>query len=68
MWAEDNAALVAMVPSSVAERDLREPPNAPKGVRFAATMKMLDMVFPLIRGEKYDRVSARWWIYACSGS
>ena len=38
------ADLVAMVPSSVAESFFSEPPKAPKGVRFAATMNILDMV------------------------
>lgn len=44
MLADDRAALVEMAPSSVAESALREPPNAPNGVRFAATMKMDDML------------------------
>lgn len=33
-----------MDPSSVEERDLSEPPNAPKGVRLAATMKMFVII------------------------
>eukprot|EP00956_Cyclotella_meneghiniana_P000326 scaffold385_cov38-Cyclotella_meneghiniana.AAC.6 len=40
LLAEARADLVAMVPSSVAVRDLREPPKEPKGVRLAATMKI----------------------------
>ena len=36
-----NAHLVAIVPSSVDESFLSEPPKAPKGVRFAATIKIL---------------------------
>lgn len=38
------AAFDETTPSSVAERALREPPNAPNGVRFAATIKMPDMM------------------------
>ena len=44
---EARADLVAMVPSSVADRDLREPPKEPKGVRLAATMKMFAIVIIL---------------------
>ena len=36
---------MAIAPSSVEERDLREPPKAPKGVRLAATMKMFVIVW-----------------------
>ena len=42
--AEEMADFVATTPSSVAVRDLSEPPKAPKGVRFAATMNMLAMI------------------------
>ena len=44
MLAELIADLVAIVPSSVAESDFRDPPKAPKGVLFAATMKIFDMI------------------------
>lgn len=42
------AALVAMVPSSVEVSFFSEPPNAPKGVLFAATMKMFVMASYLV--------------------
>ena len=38
------ADFVDTTPSSVAVRDLSDPPKAPNGVRLAATMKMLDMM------------------------
>ena len=44
MLAELSADLVAIAPSSVGDSFLRAPPKAPKGVRFAATMKMFDMM------------------------
>jgi hypothetical protein len=40
----DNADFVATVAKSVAERDFRDPPKDPKGVRFAATIKILFMI------------------------
>jgi hypothetical protein len=39
-----SADFVATVAKSVAERFFKDPPKAPKGVRFAATMKILCIV------------------------
>jgi len=51
MLAEAIADLVAIVPSSVEVSFLSDPPKAPNGVRFAATMKMLDMVISVCRDD-----------------